>query len=146
MMPTLLGLCGIDIPEPVAGQDLSHAALDGAGSEPDSVYLQILGPGWPHRGKWVGFWRGLRTRRWTYARWWRNETEPWLYDRETDPWEMNNLAGRPEFAGTQAEMEARLQQWMAETDDPFDTGERDVDTGILRLGQRYTHPQYERVP
>jgi arylsulfatase A-like enzyme len=144
MMPTLLGLCGLDIPEPAAGEDLSHAALGGSGGEPDSVYLQILGPGWPHRGKWVGFWRGLRTERWTYARWWRNETEPWLYDRETDPWEMNNLAGRPESAETQAQMEARLQQWMAETNDPFDAGERDPDTGILKLGQQYTHPGYEQ--
>lgn len=146
MMPTLLGLCDTDVPEGVAGQGLSHAALGEDGDEPDSVYLQILGPGWPHRGKRVGFWRGLHTQRWTYARWWRDETEPWLFDRETDPWEIDSLAGKPEFAETQGTMEARLQQWMAETNGPFDAGERDPDTGILRLGQRYTQPQYERVP
>lgn len=55
MMPTLLGLCRIDVPEGVAGRDLSHAALGEDSDEPDSVYLQSPGRKWPHRGKWVGF-------------------------------------------------------------------------------------------
>lgn len=58
---------------------------------------------------------------------------------------MDNLAGKPEFAQTQAEMEAQLQQWLTQTSDPFDTGERDTDTGTL-LGQRYAHAQYGQVP
>jgi len=147
VMPTILGLCGIDIPEGVQGHDLSHAARGEEGFTPDSVYLQILGPGWPHRGRWVGYWRGLRTDRWVYARWYRPEQYQqgiWLFDRDADPYEMNNLAGKNEFAGIESEMEARLKRWIRETDDPFDTGERDPDTGMLLLGQEFIHEKYIR--
>jgi hypothetical protein len=42
-----------------------------------------------------------------------------LYDLEADPYEMTNLAGRPELAGVRAELSSRVQEWMAETDDPL---------------------------
>ena len=142
VMPTLLGLAGIELPEGIQGTDLSHAALGEDGPEPDSAYFQILGPGWPHRGDWVGCWRGLRTERWVYARWFDRD-ETWLFDRENDPYEMNNLAGKPEHAARREQLEQRLQQWMKDTDDPFETGERDPKTGMLLLGQTFTHEKYE---
>lgn len=138
VMPTLLGLAGVDVPSGVQGQDLSPIALGQDGPEPDSVYLQILGPGWPHRGDWVGFWRGLRTPRWTYARWHNNEYGPLLFDNDSDPHQMTDLAGSPEFADAQGQLEQRLRQWIDETNDPFETGERDSATGMLRLGQEFT--------
>ena len=52
--------------------------------------------------------RGLRTRRHTYV---RNLDGPWLlYDNETDPYQMSNLAGRPEYADLQTRLDSRLQQ------------------------------------
>ncbi|MBN1673489.1 MAG: sulfatase [Kiritimatiellae bacterium] len=143
VMPTLLGLAGVAPPAGMQGRDLSHTVLGIEGPEPDSVYLQILGPGWPHRGKWVGFWRGLRTKRWTYARWHGEETVL-MFDRDKDPWEMKNLAGNPGYADVQAELETRLKRWMADTDDPFETGERDPSTGILKLGQQFTNEKWVR--
>ena len=145
IMPTLLSLAGVPIPAGVQGQDLSHAMLGTDGPEPDSVYLQLLGPGWPHRGDWVGFWRGLRTERWVYARW-LNTNEKWLFDREADPFEMRNLVGRPEHAAIEEELELRLQRWLRETDDPFETGSRDPKTGMLELGQTYIHEKWLEQP
>ncbi len=145
-MPTILGLCGIDAPRGVQGTDLSHVLRGESGDEPDSVYLQILGPGWPHRGRWVGFWRGIRTERWLYARWHKPEQYEngiWLFDRENDPYEMNNLAGKPDYSHIQRRMEDRLKQWIHDTGDPFDTGERDEDTGMLLLGQQFIHERYD---
>jgi arylsulfatase A-like enzyme len=147
VMPTLLGLCGVGIPGGVQGTDLSHAVKGESGMEPDSVYLQILGPGWPHRGRWVGYWRGLRTDRWIYARWHRPELYEhgiWLFDRENDPQEMRNLAGNPDYSAVQKNMEEHLKQWIRDTEDPFDTGERDPETGMLMLGQKFTHEKYYR--
>ena len=141
VMPTLLSLAGVEVPDGVQGTDISHAVRGGEGPEPDSAYLQILGPGWPHRGDWVGFWRGLRTHRWTYARWLGGDV--WLFDRQNDPFEMQNLAGKPEHKETQQQLEQRLQQWIKDTDDPFETGERDPETGMLRLGQRFTHEKWK---
>ncbi len=141
VMPTLLSLAGVDIPEGVQGTDLSHAALQTDGPQPDSVYLQILGPGWPTRDKWVGFWRGIRTNRWTYARWF-DTGDVLLFDRESDPYEMTNLAGNPGHADVRQRLEERLKRWMEETADPFETGERDPKTGMLCLGQRFTSDRW----
>ncbi|MBM3265547.1 MAG: sulfatase, partial [candidate division Zixibacteria bacterium] len=81
LMPTLLTLCGLSVPSGVQGNSMAHHLLGQDGPRNDSVYMQILGPGWPHRGKWVGFWRGVRDERWTYARWRGNERGPFLFDR-----------------------------------------------------------------
>lgn len=40
-----------------------------------------------------------------------------LYDLKKDPYEINNLAADPEFAGKLKEMRGRLETWMVETDD-----------------------------
>ena len=141
VMPTLLSLAGVSIPTGVQGQDLSHSVLGRSGPEPDSVYLQILGQGWPHRGDWVGCWRGIRTRRWVYARW-HGTNDVLLFDRENDPCEMDNLAGRPAFAAVQASMEERLKQWISDTGDPFDSGDRDPGTGMLCLGQEFADERW----
>lgn len=41
-----------------------------------------------------------------------------LYDVTADPWELNNLADRPELAGVRRELENRLHAWMKEQNDP----------------------------
>ena len=135
VMPTLLALCGVGIPDGMQGHNLVHVATGMDGPEPpDSVYLMNMGTGWPNRKKWVGCWRGLRTDRWLYARWYNeNDHEPVLFDRKNDPYELNNLAGNPEFAKVQQDMEARLKRWMADTGDPFETGRRESKKGMLDM-------------
>jgi arylsulfatase A-like enzyme len=153
-MPTLLALAGLEVPAGLHGTDLSHAATGrGSGPEPDSAYLMNMGEGWPFRGEWVGFWRGLRTGRWTYARWIRGGPRPegravWLFDNESDPHQTKNLAGDPEHAATERELEARLRRHIAETEDPFETGQRDPRSGMLSTGDGYADAEYweERGP
>ena len=138
VMPTLLRLCGIEIPNGVQGTDLSHTIIGGQGPEPDSVYLLMLGPGWPTRDKWVGIWRGVRTHRYLYARYQGNYHDTVLFDRKKDPYEMKNLANDPAHAAVHEELEARLKRWMRETNDPFDVGPWDPKNGMLLLGQELT--------
>ena len=99
--------------------------------------VQILGTGWPTRAKWVGMWRGLRTREHVYARF--HDGRRLLFDRTVDPLEMDNLAQDKEHSELVAKMEARLQGWLAETGDPFDTGSRLPVTDMLDLGQAFSH-------
>ena len=106
----------------------------------DSVYLQNMANGWPDRDGWVGRWRGVRTERWTYARWYANERGPWLFDRAEDPLEMVNLADAGEARPALEEMEARLHRWMEVTHDPFDYGRRGT-RGFLDLGQEFANPE-----
>jgi len=141
IMPTLLSLAGIDIPGEVQGHDLSHTVLGKDGVEPDSVYLQILGSGWPYRSERVGLWRGLRTERWVYARWLKGQV--WLFDRDNDPDEMNNLADLAEYKDIQDKLERRLQKWMEDTNDPFETGNRFPNSNILNIGQEFLHEKWD---
>ncbi|MFO7956959.1 MAG: sulfatase-like hydrolase/transferase [Candidatus Brocadiia bacterium] len=143
--PTLLSLCGIEPPDAIAGMNLSHLLTGDAGPRRDAVYLQNMGYGWPPRREGIGFWRGVRTERWTYARWLHHEMGPLLFDRQSDPYEMENLAGREEFAETEAELEGRLRRFMDETGDPFETGERDAAFGMLKLGQRFADERWAEI-
>lgn len=42
-----------------------------------------------------------------------------LYDLTTDPAELHNVAGEPDYASTLTELRSRLRHWMEETDDPL---------------------------
>jgi arylsulfatase A-like enzyme len=147
VMPTLLKLCDAGAPTGVQGRDLSHAALGVPGQEPDSVYLQMMGPGWPDRVKSVGLWRAVRTARYTYARWADYGGKRMLLDRQDDPLEMQNRIDDPGYAETAQRLESRLQAWIAEAGDPFDSGSRLPQTDMLDLGQNFIRPEwYARAP
>ena len=96
---------------------------DPAGAH-ESAYLMNMANGWPNRYGWVGRWRGVRTERYTYARWFEHERGPWLFDRQADPLEMKNLAGTDEGREAQEEMEGRLHRWIEATGDLFEYGKR----------------------
>ena len=116
LMPTLLSLGGAPIPEGVQGQDLSDVLLDPEADGPESAFLQIY---MPYPTKVDGGWRGVRTKRYTYARY---EDRPWvLFDNEEDPYQMNNLAEDPRAAKLRGEMDGLIDDWMRRTDDSWET-------------------------
>lgn len=122
VMPTVLALA--DIPcHDVDGFDFCPAAA-GAGGEPrEAVLIQkciALSYNWITNGN--GPWCGVRTKSHTYARL-ANSGKPWmLYDNETDPYQLNNLIGNPDFADLQKTLDERtnaLLKATGETDDPL---------------------------
>lgn len=148
IMPSLLGACNVSIPEELQGRDVSCVWRD-QGSPPDpdqapggseSVYLMNMANGWPNRYGWVGRWRGVRTERYTYARWFENERGPWLFDRQEDPLEMTNVADSGGARSAMEEMEERMHRWMEATHDPFEYGKRGP-RGFLDLGQEWADPE-----
>jgi arylsulfatase A-like enzyme len=119
IMPTLLGLSGIDIPETVQGQDYSGYLSRQAALPDTAAVLSCVQP----FGQWNRFdhggkeYRGLRTLRYTYA---RELQGPWLlFDNEKDPFQMNNLADAPEYQDLVMEMDALLDQKLSEQGDEF---------------------------
>lgn len=112
--PTLLGLCGLRPGRDMQGADLSGAMLGKPGG-PDSAFFQIFGP-YAGDGTEAG-WRGVRTRRYMYARY---ESKPWvLYDLEKDPFEQKNRVADPAAKAVLEDMERRLKRWMSRTGDSW---------------------------
>ena len=66
-----------------------------------------------------------------------------LYDLEKDPFEINNLAGDPEFKEELAGLRSRLYQWMAETNDPALIPEPYLEELGKRYGNKYTAMKQE---
>ncbi len=139
IMPTLLGLCGIDVPETVEGTDrtelLTGAVADG--DEPALITCPSPFGEWT-RQKGGREYRGLRTRRHTYV---RTLDGPWLlYDNNNDPYQMNNLVGKPEHAPLQADLEAMLAARLKETNDQFRPGGEYVAKWNYTIGPNGTVP------
>lgn len=113
--PTLLAMAGLAVPKEMQGQSLAPAILEGKGG-PDSAFFQIFGP-FAGDGTPDG-WRGIRTRRYMYARF---RERPWvLYDLPRDPHQLRNLAGERSARAVREEMERRLSAWMETTGDRWD--------------------------
>ena len=63
-------------------------------------------------------WRGLRTKRFTYAIQ-RADGAEFFFDNLADPLQKNNLATRPDFSRDKAAAEATMRKKMAELNDEF---------------------------
>ena len=118
VMPTLLALAGVSIPKTVEGLDFSGYIRGGVDPSGGDVLVSCPSP----FGQWtraVGGreYRGLRTARYTYV---RDLKGPWLlFDNERDPYQLDNVVNRPEYASVQSELEARLQQKLTRYGDEF---------------------------
>jgi arylsulfatase A-like enzyme len=121
IMPTLLGLSGIAVPDTVEGADFS-SILTGKAPAPD--YAAVITCPSPF-GQWTRArggreYRGIRTRRHTYV---RDLQGPWLlYDNGHDPYQLDNLCNQPRHAALQASLDALLSKRLKETKDAFLAG------------------------
>jgi arylsulfatase A-like enzyme len=118
LAPTTLGLCGIEKPNWMEGTDYSTFRLGGdvnRANEPDSAYLQMV---YQRGGNVDKPWRGLVTRDgWKYVCF---AGSPWLmFDLNEDPYEMVNLAHMPGYHKKRKELNDRLRQWAADTQEDF---------------------------
>lgn len=121
ILPTLCDLCGVGIPEGVQGRSFAAAARGRQPSGDDATLIanyHAFGQWPPWRGG--KEWRGIRTTRHTYA---RDLDGPWLlFDNETDPYQMDNLANHPGHAALQRGLDDRLREKLRQTNDHFEPG------------------------
>ncbi|MCZ6677715.1 MAG: sulfatase [Candidatus Poribacteria bacterium] len=116
--PTFLSLCGLPIPADVQGLDLSEAIRGQTIDEPNSVLLEIPLPGGEGFGGGIREWRGVRTRRHTYARF--QDGAGWvLYDNLADPYQRYNRIADPAYQSIRDELEAELRGWLRRIGDRF---------------------------
>ena len=123
LLPTLLGMCGIDIPDSIDGSDyssyLTNYANDRSGNAtaPASSALLACHSPFGQFTREVGGreYRGLRTDRYTYV---RDLNGPWLlYDNESDPFQLKNLVDDPSTIGLTDQLDRELDAKLAEHSD-----------------------------
>jgi len=125
--PTFLAMMGIDVPAQMNGVDLSATLLGESEWEQSSVFIN----------EYVSFdqartyqpWRGVRTKRYTYARWLQGGAL--LYDNQEDPYQLHNLMHKPGHEALVETLEQELQGWLRRLGDDFMPGE----DHIRQLGQ-----------
>lgn len=118
LLPTLLGLVGINIPKSVEGTDFSSDIILGKelSSEAALIMLPVPFHEWQFSNGGREY-RGIRTKRYTYA---KDLKGPWLlYDNYLDPYQFKNLIDLEEHRDIQAQLEALLQKKLAERNDQF---------------------------
>ncbi len=139
LMPTLLGLCGMPIPETVEGVDFSNHITGGPDPSDGCGLIMCPHPFGQYQKRHGGReFRGLRTRRHTYV---RDLNGPWLlYDNETDPYQLNNLADDPGHVDVRAGLDRRLAQQLQRLGDEFRPGMDYVRQWGYHVGKSGTVP------
>ena len=121
IMPTLLGVAKLPIPDTVEGLDYSDYLQGGPDPSDGAALLACYHP----FGQWPAAdggreYRGLRTKRYTYV---RALDGPWLlYDNDTDPYQLSNLVNHPDYDEVQGKLERQLQQKLDRLGDEFRPG------------------------
>ena len=141
-MPTLLGLCGVDIPKSVEGEDLSGAIRGDQRIEREAALLTCPSPFGQWSRKHGGReYRGVRTHRYTYV---RDLNGPWLlYDNENDPYQMENLCNKPDYAALQRRLDKELYTLLQQTDDEFLPGPEYIKKWGYQVDENGTVPYTE---
>ena len=123
IMPTLLGLCNLTIPDSVEGLDFSSYLQGGNDPSDGAALLSCPHPfGQWHRQLGGREYRGLRTQRYTYA---RSLDGPWLlYDNEHDPFQLENLVDQPEALELRESLDQQLTKRLTQMGDEFLPGDK----------------------
>ena len=146
MMPTLLGLSRLPIPEGVEGIDFSNF-LQGDENPSDSIALLAC---YHPFGQWrsgidggpYGFtgreFRGIRTNSHTYV---RSLQGPWLlYDNLNDPYQLDNLVDLPQHSSLRDDLDQKLQRKLDQRKDKFLPGMEYINTWGYTVDERGTVP------
>ncbi|AQQ70338.1 Arylsulfatase [Limihaloglobus sulfuriphilus] len=139
IMPTMLSLCGVDIPDTAQGTDYSGVIFGGKSNIENSALIMCPSPfGEWHPARGGVAYRGVRTKRYTYV---RKLDGPWLlYDNLDDPYQMNNLCGKTEYLDIQQKLEKELEYWLKKTGDDFASGPELLKRCGYRVDKKLTVP------
>lgn len=123
LMPTILGMCGLNIPDAVEGVDYSGYLRGDEKLQVDAAKIECIQPFGEFVKNDVGReYRGIRTKRYTYV---IALDGPWLlYDNDNDPYQLNNLINNDDFNKLQNELDGKLKDIMTKHGDEFLSGDK----------------------
>jgi arylsulfatase A-like enzyme len=130
ILPSLLSLSGVAIPDTVEGDDLVELFTGADGDEDRAALFMSVAPFCADDYK---AYRGIRTSRYSYV---RDSDGPWLlYDNVADPYQENNLIDVPEHAKEQAELDAKLAALLKKNGDTVMSKEEALDKWGYTVGR-----------
>jgi arylsulfatase A-like enzyme len=139
IMPTLLGLAGVPIPQ--SAQGLDYSSYLRGGDDPSNGAALIM---CPHPfGQWTRKhggreYRGVRTARHTYA---KTLDGPWLlFDNEADPYQQRNLVDDPAYASLRDELDGKTNALLERAGDDFQHSTRYIERWGYELDANGTVP------
>jgi len=115
--PTLTDICGLGIPQGLAGRSLKPLIEDPGAEWDHKAISQFPRPGY-YKGKpeFMGY--SMRTDRFRYTKWIRIKTGEAvameLYDHDKDPYEGKNLAEHPDYTKTVHELDQKLRKCISQ--------------------------------
>ncbi len=110
--PTVLDLCGVAVPASVQGESVAPLLCEQETNWRSSFLYEYFQEGWLPG---IPTMFGVRTERWKYVTYPDIDDIDEMYDLETDPLEMTNLAEDPKYAAKRRELEGELDRLMKET-------------------------------
>lgn len=120
IMPTILELCGVEVPETVEGQSLLGRVSDTHGDFRRYSFGRADQSVAVTDGRFV-------------YQWFFTDDLEFLFDRDTDPREEHDLSAAPEHAETTKTLRAALHAWLADKED-------EPARGDVVVPQRREHP------
>lgn len=139
LMPTLLGLTGLPIPETVEGIDKSPVMKGEAKDNTEAVLIACYHP----FGQWSTAlggkeYRGVRTKRYTYV---KDLDGPWLlFDNRKDPFQLKNIVNDPSYRTIKENLDKQLAEILKRNNDEFLPGIEYVKKWNYVLDQSGTVP------
>jgi len=118
ILPTLLGICGLQIPGSVEGDNKSPVLLGKKRDSTTGVLISCYQPfGQWSRNNGGKEYRGVRTKQYTYV---RDLNGPWLlYDNKNDIYQMNNLVKQVGYDDIKRDLDKQLSDLLDKTHDKF---------------------------
>ena len=117
IVPTVLDLCGLPVPQGVQGKSLAPLCAGNSAGWPNEAFSWMLGVPYTRQEAYMlGRKRMLRTPEHKLIDYGADFRMQWaLYDMAKDPEEMHNLADDPAHRSVLRALAARLDEWEAET-------------------------------
>jgi arylsulfatase A-like enzyme len=117
IMPTLLSMMNVGVPQAVEGIDLSSHAVGKGGTDNDAAYLQGMGAtaSWAEGTEW----RALRDHEYTYAIYHKDGKEL-LFNHRIDPYQLIDLASERSATNVLTHYRQMSEKWRQEHNDRFE--------------------------
>lgn len=114
---TLLALAGISVPDSFEGNDFSEIVMGGDEIRDHAALYMCVSSFARVQAQFKKEYRAIKTKQYSYV---KDSSGAWLlFDDKDDPYQIHNLAGLPEFADVQKQLDEQLMQELHRIHDDF---------------------------